>query len=115
MLPSAKPARDTGLHTAIFAAQSNNHRTEKLIMKHFLVQHRNSILAKALYSSATISLFLYVIIRGFSYEFPMTWFDEFSLFVKVTFTGTFLMSLATIGCASLYKGFESIKRHKKSA
>ena len=84
-------------------------------MKQFLVQHRNSIWAKALYSSATISLFLYIIIRGFSYEFPMTWFDEITLFFKVVFTGTFMMSLATVGCASLYRGYERIKRHKKTA
>ena len=82
-------------------------------MKQFLVQHRNSIWAKALYSSATISLFLYIIIRGFSYEFPMTWTDEILLFIKIIFTGIFMMSLATVGCASLYRGFERIKRHKK--
>jgi hypothetical protein len=115
MMPSAKPYLHNSLHTATFAAQSNNHRTEKLIMKQFLVQHRNSIWAKALYSSATISFFLYIIIRGFSFEFPMTWMDEALLFIKITFTGTFLMSLATVGCASLYMAFERIKRHKRSA
>ncbi|MEI9811015.1 MAG: hypothetical protein WDO16_25780 [Bacteroidota bacterium] len=84
-------------------------------MKQFLVQRRNSILAKALYSSATISIFLYIIIRGFSYDFPMSWTEEITLFIKVIFTGTFMISLATVGCASLYKGFEKIKRHKKTA
>lgn len=81
-------------------------------MKQFLVQHRNSIWIKALYSSATISLFLYIIIRGFSYDFPMSWTEELLLFIKVIFTGSLVMSLATIGCASLYKAFERIKRNK---
>jgi len=82
-------------------------------MKQFLIQYRNSIWAKALYSSATISLFLYIIIRGFSYDFPMSWTEEIMLFIKVIFTGTVVMSLATAGCAGLYKAFERIKRHKK--
>ncbi|MBL7739675.1 MAG: hypothetical protein JNK14_10675 [Chitinophagaceae bacterium] len=81
-------------------------------MKQFLLQHRNSIWAKALYSSATVSLFIYIIIRGFTYDFPMSWTEEALLFVKVVLAGTFLMSLATISCASLYKAFEKIKRHK---
>jgi len=84
-------------------------------MKQFLVQHRNSILAKALYSSATISLFFYIIIRVFSFDFPMSWMEEIMLFIKVTFTGTFMMSLATVGCAGLYRAFERMKRYKKTA
>ncbi|MBL7744180.1 MAG: hypothetical protein JNN00_11950 [Chitinophagaceae bacterium] len=81
-------------------------------MKQFILQHRNRIWAKALYSSATISLFIYIIIRGFTYDFPMSWTEEAILFVKVIFAGSCLMSLATIGCASLYRAFERIKRHK---
>jgi TRAP-type C4-dicarboxylate transport system permease small subunit len=84
-------------------------------MKQFLVQHRNSVRAKALYSSATVSVFIFVIIRTFTYDFPMSWAEEIALFLKVISTGTFMISLATIGCAGLYRSFERIKRYKRPA
>jgi hypothetical protein len=84
-------------------------------MKQFLAQHRNSIPVKALYSSATIALFIYIVIRSFAFDFPMTWFEEIALFVKICFTSTFMMSLATIGCAGLYRAYERLKRQKKTA
>ncbi|HEY6506038.1 MAG TPA: hypothetical protein VIZ28_18815 [Chitinophagaceae bacterium] len=80
-------------------------------MKQFFVQRRNSIWVKSLYSSATISLFLYIIIRGFSYDFPMSWSEEILLFIRIVFTGTFMISMAAIGCAGLYRAFEKMKRH----
>jgi hypothetical protein len=84
-------------------------------MKQFIAQYRNSIWAKAFYSSATISFFLYIVIRGFSYDFPMTWMEEVGLFTKVLVTGTLMMSSAVIGCAGLYRSFERMKRHKRTA
>ncbi|MBC7948318.1 MAG: hypothetical protein H7Y42_10595 [Chitinophagaceae bacterium] len=79
-------------------------------MRQFIVQHRNSIPAKAVYSASTISLFLYIIIRALSYDFPMSWTEEIVLFSKILFTGSFLISLVTIGCAGLYGAFERMKR-----
>ena len=70
---------------------------------------------KAMTSSATISLFLYIIIRGFTFDFPMTWLEEIMLFVKVIFTGTTMMVLITTGCAGLYGYYERVKRHKRTA
>jgi hypothetical protein len=45
-------------------------------MRRFLEQQRNRIWMKALYSSAIICLFLYIIIRTFSFDFPMSWREE---------------------------------------
>ena len=77
-------------------------------MKQFLSQ--NKILTQAIYSSATISLFLYIVVRSFSYEFPMTWLEEALLFIKIVCTGSFLMVLITVGCAGLYLSFQKLKR-----
>jgi hypothetical protein len=84
-------------------------------MKQFIAQHRNSIPVKALSSSATISLFIYIIIRSFAFDFPMTWFEEIALFIKICATCTFMMCLVTIGCAGLYRAYERLKRQKNTA
>ncbi len=81
-------------------------------MKQFLSQ--NKILTQAIYSSATISLFLYIVVRSFSFEFPMSWLDEALLFIKIVCTGSFLMVLVTMGCAGLYLSFHRLKRNKKT-
>jgi hypothetical protein len=84
-------------------------------MRRFLVQQRNRIWMKAMYSSAIICLFLYIIIRSFSFDFPMTWREEILLFFKIIFSGTFMMVLATTISAVIYKVFLRIKRNKKAA
>jgi hypothetical protein len=83
-------------------------------MKQFLDQQRNRIWMKALYSSTIISLSLYIIIRAFSFDFPMSWMEEIMLFLKIVCTGSVMMVVATIGCAGLYKSFLRMKRNKKT-
>jgi hypothetical protein len=84
-------------------------------MKRFLVQQRNRIWMKAISSSAIICLFLYIIIRTFSFDFPMSWREEILLFFKIVITGTFMMVVATTGSAVIYKASLRIKRNKKVA
>ena len=82
-------------------------------MRRFLVQQRNRIWMKAMGSSAIICLFIYIIIRSFSFDFPMSWKEEMLLFFKIIFTGTFMMVVATTGSAFIYKAFLRVKRHKR--
>lgn len=82
-------------------------------MRRFVLQHRNRIWMKALSSSVIICLFLYIIIRGFSFDFPMSWKEEFFFFFKILFTGCSLMVIAVTGSAFVYKTFLKIKRNKK--
>jgi hypothetical protein len=84
-------------------------------MKRFLVHQRNRIWVKAMCSSAVICLFLYIIIRIFSFDFPMSWREEMLLFFKIIFTGTFMMVIATTGSAVIYRTSLRIKRNKKAA
>jgi high-affinity nickel permease len=84
-------------------------------MRRFLVQQRNRIWIKSLYSSTIISLLLYIVIRVFSFDFPMPWLEEVTLFVKVVCTGIFMMVIATTGIAIIYKIFLQRKRYKKAA
>jgi len=84
-------------------------------MKQFLAYQRNSILGQAVYSSATISVSIYIIVRTFSYDFPMSWGEELLLFTRIIFNGTILMVLTTVGCAGIYKSFVRMKRRKKTA
>ena len=79
-------------------------------MKQFFNQ--NKILGQAIYSSAIISLFLYIVVRTFTFEFPMTWIDEAVLFFKVVCTSSFMMVLITVGCAGLYLSYQKLKRSK---
>jgi len=69
---------------------------------------------KAMYSSIIICLFLYVIIRSFSFDFPMSWREEMFLFFKIILTGTLMMVIATTGISSIYTLVLKIKRSKKS-
>jgi|GEM_PF-5611812 len=80
-------------------------------MKQFFSQ--NKILSQAVYSSAILSLFVYIIVRAFSFEFPMTWIEEALLFIKIVCTGSFMMVLITVGCAGLYLSYQKLKRHRK--
>jgi hypothetical protein len=82
-------------------------------MGRFLAQQRNRIWMKALLSSATICLLLYIIIRSLTYDFPMSWREEILLFFKVILSGTCMMVVATTGSATIYKTFLRIKRNKK--
>jgi hypothetical protein len=81
-----------------------------LKMKQFF--HQNKILGQAIYSSAIVSLFLYIVVRTFTFEFPMTWIDEALLFIKVVCTGSFMMVLITVGCAGIYLSYQKMKRTK---
>jgi len=69
---------------------------------------------KAMYSSAIICFFIYIIIRSFSYDFPMSWREEILFFFKVLFSGMAMMIVATTGSAALYKVFLRIKRNKRT-
>jgi hypothetical protein len=80
-------------------------------MRRFLEQQRNRIWMKALYSSAIICFFLYIIIRVFSFDFPMHWSEEVFFFFKIMFAGCFLMVLATTISAAIYKFFLKMKRY----
>ena len=82
-------------------------------MRRFLVQQRNRIWMKAMSSSAIICLFIYIIIRCFSFDFPMSWREEMLLFFKIIFTGTFMMVVATTGSAFIYKAFLRVKRNRR--
>ena len=69
---------------------------------------------KSLTSSAIICTVLYIIIRGFSFDFPMSWKEEFSFFFKILFTGCFLMVLVATGSAFAYKTVLKIKRDRRA-
>jgi hypothetical protein len=83
-------------------------------MRRFLAQQRNRIWMKAMYSSAIICLFIYIIIRSFSYDFPMSWREEILFFFKVLVSGMLMMVVATTGSAALYKTFLRIKRNRRT-
>ncbi len=82
-------------------------------MRRFFAQQRNRVWMKAMYSSAIICLFIYTIIRSFSYDFPMSWKEEAILFFKVLFSGMIMMVAATTGSATVYKIFLRSKRNRK--
>ena len=83
-------------------------------MRRFFAQQRHSIWMKAMYSSAIFCLFIYIIIRCFSYDFHMSWREEILFFFKVLFSGMIMMVAVTTGSAAIYKIFLRIKRNKKT-
>lgn len=61
-------------------------------MKQLFVHHRKTILAQALVSGGLLALVIYVVFRTLFYEFPMSWAEEASFFLKTT-----LVSCLVIG------------------
>jgi hypothetical protein len=84
------------------------------IMRRFMARHRNRIWMKSLSSSIIICIFLYIIIRCLSFDFPMSWREELSFFGKILFTGCSLIVFSATGSAFMYKTFLKIKRDKKA-
>jgi hypothetical protein len=82
-------------------------------MRRFLTRQRNRIWMKAMYSSTIVCLLLYIIIRSFSLDFPMSWRDEIFLFFKITLSGTLMMVLATTGVTFVYRVILKLKRSKR--
>ncbi len=84
-------------------------------MRRFIDQQRNRIWMKAMTSSAIVCFLVYIVIRSFSFDFPMSWREEMLFFFKIVLTGTLMMVIATTGSAVVYKFFLRRKRSKKAA
>jgi hypothetical protein len=78
-------------------------------MRQFFLRHRKNMLLRALYSGSILSLFIYAILRVLSYDFPMTWTEEITFFLKTFLCGCFLIATATGGSAWMYKLFLKMK------
>ena len=64
-------------------------------MKKMIVRNKETILVQALYSGSIVSLFIYVVLRGLFYEFPMSWGEEILFFTKTILGSCFLFVTAT--------------------
>lgn len=71
-------------------------------MKNFMMQHKNNLLLPALYAGLITSLFIYVVFRSLFYEFPMTWNEEISFFVKIVLSCCFAVATSTGGFTLLH-------------
>ena len=81
-------------------------------MKQFMLRHRKNIFAQALVSGGVLSLFIYAVLRILFFEFPMSWIEEISIFVKTTLLSSFLVFSATGGIAWAYRSL--LKRMRKA-
>ena len=81
-------------------------------MRQFFQQQRNRIWLKAVGSSAIICVLIYVIIRCFSFDFPMSWKEEIVFFFKVTFSGMLMIVFAVTTSTAVYKTYLRIRRNK---
>lgn len=80
-------------------------------MRQFYKQHHKSIIWQALQSGSIVALFLYSIIRGLFYEFPMSWTEESLFFIKVFLSSACLIAGTTGSVALLYKLVLKIRRY----
>lgn len=77
-----------------------------------MLRHRKNIFAQALVSGGVLSLFVYVVLRILFLEFPMSWIEEVTFFLKTTLLSSFLVFSATGGTAWAYRSL--LKRIRKA-
>jgi len=66
-------------------------------MKKIILSQSNKIIFRSLPSAAIISFCVYLFARILCYEFPMTWLEEITFFLKVMFTGSILIITCITG------------------
>lgn len=84
-------------------------------MKQFYIHHHQNIIWQSIQSGLVISLFVFAILRIFFYEFPMTWGEEITFFLKAYCASCFIFTTAMGGIACLYWSLLKIKKYIRVA
>ena len=81
-------------------------------MKKFIARNRKTIAFRALYAASILSICLYTFVRVLFFEFPMTWPEEITFFLKLVITGSLFTGSVLIGLRWLY--FYILKLRQRS-
>jgi len=84
-------------------------------MRRFIEHQRDRIWMKSLTPSIVICIFLYIIIRCLSFDFPMSWKEECFFFGKIVFSGCSMIVLSVTAGHLIYKAALKLKRSKNTA
>jgi len=75
-----------------------------------MIRHKDHLMIQAISNGSIVSIFVYIIIRILFYEFPMSWTEEISFFIKISLASCLMITVATVGTAWLYRGLVKIRR-----
>ena len=83
-------------------------------MRQLIIHYRKNILWQAFRSASVLSLFVYTMFRIFFFEFPLSWTEEATFFIKMFLTSSFIIATATGGIVIAYRSIIRL-RVKRSA